>query len=76
MSPDNSLFGGGEPPIMVESLSIGGSRKATDPSGAAHDGLGCADRASVAELLKNPFYAGDFFWDGKRYQGKHPPIID
>ena len=28
------------------------------------------------EILKNPFYTGDFIWAGKRYQGKHKPIID
>ena len=33
-------------------------------------------RSSVAEMLKNPFYYGDFIWSGKQYHGKHPPIID
>jgi len=33
-------------------------------------------RSSVAEMLKNPFYHGDFIWAGKQYHGKHPPIID
>jgi len=33
-------------------------------------------RSSVAEMLKNPFYYGDFIWAGKQYHGKHPPIID
>jgi len=33
-------------------------------------------RSSVAQILKNPFYMGDFLWSGKRYQGKHPPLID
>ena len=33
-------------------------------------------RSSVAQILKNPFYTGDFLWNGKRYQGKHPPLID
>ncbi len=33
-------------------------------------------RSSVAEMLKNPFYYGDFIWNGKQYHGKHPPIID
>ena len=33
-------------------------------------------RSSVADILKNPFYTGDFLWNGKRYQGKHPPLID
>ncbi len=32
--------------------------------------------SSVAEMLKNPFYYGDFIWAGKQYHGKHPPIID
>ena len=33
-------------------------------------------RSSIAEMLKNPFYYGDFIWSGKQYHGKHPPIID
>jgi DNA invertase Pin-like site-specific DNA recombinase len=33
-------------------------------------------RSSVANILKNPFYTGDFLWNGKQYQGKHPAIID
>jgi site-specific DNA recombinase len=33
-------------------------------------------RSSVAQILKNPFYTGAFLWNGKRYQGKHPPLID
>jgi len=33
-------------------------------------------RSSIAEMLKNPFYHGDFIWAGKQYHGKHPPIID
>jgi DNA invertase Pin-like site-specific DNA recombinase len=33
-------------------------------------------RSSVADILKNPFYTGDFLWNGKRYQGKHLPLID
>ncbi len=33
-------------------------------------------RSSIAEMLKNPFYYGDFIWAGKQYHGKHPPIID
>jgi site-specific DNA recombinase len=33
-------------------------------------------RSSVAQILKNPFYMGDFLWNGKRYHGKHPPLID
>ena len=33
-------------------------------------------RSSVAQILKNPFYTGAFVWNGKRYQGKHPPLID
>ena len=33
-------------------------------------------RATINSLLKNPFYTGEFIWNGKRYQGKHPPIVD
>lgn len=27
------------------------------------------------EILKNVFYMGDFMWAGKRYRGKHKPLI-
>ena len=27
-------------------------------------------------LLKNPFYAGSFIWDGKTYTGTHTPLVD
>ena len=33
-------------------------------------------RSSIALLLKNPFYIGDFLWTGKRYHGNHPPLIE
>jgi hypothetical protein len=33
-------------------------------------------RGSAAQILKNPFYTGDFLWNGKRHPGKHPPLID
>jgi len=33
-------------------------------------------RSSIALLLKNPFYIGDFFWTGKSYHGNHPPLIE
>jgi site-specific DNA recombinase len=33
-------------------------------------------RGTINSMLKNPFYTGDFIWKGKRYQGKHPPIVD
>ena len=33
-------------------------------------------RASIALLLKNPFYYGDFMWSGKLYHGSHTPIIE
>jgi site-specific DNA recombinase len=32
-------------------------------------------RASIALLLKNPFYTGEFRWAGKIYHGKHEPLI-
>ena len=34
------------------------------------------NRSSIALLLKNSFYIGDFLWTGKRYHGNHPPIIE
>jgi site-specific DNA recombinase len=33
-------------------------------------------RGSINALLKNPFYTGEFVWNGKHYQGNHPPIVD
>ena len=32
--------------------------------------------SSIHEMLRNPFYYGDFIWAGKQYRGNHPPIID
>jgi len=32
-------------------------------------------RSNVERILKNIFYTGCFKWDGKIYQGNHPPII-
>jgi site-specific DNA recombinase len=29
----------------------------------------------LERLLKNPFYKGQFYWDGKIYQGTHTPLI-
>jgi site-specific DNA recombinase len=33
-------------------------------------------RASIALLLKNPFYTGEFRWAGKIYHGNHNPLIE
>jgi site-specific DNA recombinase len=32
-------------------------------------------KSHVEKLLKNPFYAGTFYWDGKLYPGTHVPLI-
>jgi site-specific DNA recombinase len=32
-------------------------------------------RSNVERILKNIFYVGYFKWDGKIYEGSHPPII-
>jgi len=32
-------------------------------------------KSHVEKLLKNPFHAGSFFWDGKLYPGTHNPLI-
>jgi DNA invertase Pin-like site-specific DNA recombinase len=32
-------------------------------------------KSHVEKLLKNPFYAGSFYWDGKLYPGTHIPLI-
>ena len=31
--------------------------------------------ATVHAILRNPIYAGEFDWDGRRYQGKYEPVI-
>jgi site-specific DNA recombinase len=31
--------------------------------------------ASLYKMLANPFYAGQFRWNGRLYQGKHEPLI-
>jgi site-specific DNA recombinase len=33
-------------------------------------------KSHVEKLLKNPFYTGSFYWDGKLYPGTHEPLID
>ncbi len=33
------------------------------------------NKAGIHRILLNPIYYGDFFWKGKRYHGKHIPII-
>ncbi len=32
-------------------------------------------KSTVEKILKNPVYRGDFYWNGKLYQGIHPPIV-
>jgi site-specific DNA recombinase len=32
-------------------------------------------KSHVEKLLKNPFYIGAFYWDGKLYRGTHTPLI-
>ncbi len=32
-------------------------------------------KSEIHRLLKNPIYAGDFVWKGKRYEGHHQPLI-
>ena len=29
----------------------------------------------LVRILKNPFYVGDFYWEGKLYPGTHTPLI-
>ena len=46
----------------------------------AHNFLcqGFAERGKTTHIdktLKNPIYAGYFYWNGKRYEGKHQPLI-
>ena len=33
------------------------------------------NKAGIYRVLRNPIYYGVFIWKGKRYQGKHQPII-
>lgn len=30
---------------------------------------------NIEDILNNPIYMGDFMWNGKRYKGKHDPIV-
>lgn len=30
---------------------------------------------AIRNLLRNPFYTGNFVWGGKKYSGKYPPMI-
>ncbi len=30
---------------------------------------------NIEDILRNPIYMGDFIWLGKRYKGKHDPIV-
>jgi len=32
-------------------------------------------KSTIALILRNPVYCGDFIWNGKLYHGKHSPII-
>ena len=31
--------------------------------------------STIYKILRNPFYAGRFMWNGRMYQGRHKPII-
>ena len=32
-------------------------------------------KGTLAHLLKSPIYYGNFVWNGKRYRGKHEPLV-
>ena len=32
-------------------------------------------KSMVEMILKNPFYVGDFLWNGEQYAGKHQPLV-
>ena len=32
-------------------------------------------KSNIEKILNNPVYMGDFIWNGKRYEGKHDPLI-
>lgn len=34
-----------------------------------------SSRNTINQILKDPFYVGDFYWKGKLYKGNHEPII-
>jgi site-specific DNA recombinase len=37
--------------------------------------LGNLPKSSVAHILKNPIYYGEFTWNGRMYIGKHKPLL-
>tara|TARA_R110002073_G_scaffold123819_1_gene267610 strand:+ start:577 stop:2148 length:1572 start_codon:yes stop_codon:yes gene_type:complete len=36
---------------------------------------GMLPKSTVHQILRNPFYMGEFNWSGERYQGVHEPLI-
>lgn len=32
-------------------------------------------KSNIEKILKNPFYYGDFIWNGKLYKGNHPSLV-
>jgi site-specific DNA recombinase len=32
-------------------------------------------KSEIHRILRNPIYAGDFLWKGRRYHGRHTPLI-
>jgi len=32
-------------------------------------------KATIHQMIRNPIYAGPFYWNGKLYEGKHEPLI-
>ena len=32
-------------------------------------------KSEIHRMLRNPIYAGDFLWKGRRYHGRHTPLI-
>ena len=56
-------------------LSIRGVTQLGDAEGLRTKKGKCVAQSAVAKMLQNPVYTGSFDWDGKRYLGKHDPLI-
>ncbi len=41
----------------------------------SHSRLSTLTKSSVARIIQNPFYYGDFIWKEKLYKGTHEPLI-
>jgi len=56
--------------------SIASLRKEVLKAGFTYRTGRCFHKSTVEKILKNEFYTGVFYWNGIKYSGSHPPIID